>query len=81
MTEQSHADNLNCAMGADGMDRFSSKQNLERFRRLASGVTNEAERTELLELLATEYTEFIEQQTPRTEAELAETAVRDVLPT
>jgi hypothetical protein len=44
------------------MDRFVNDENLERFRRLASAATSEAERKTLLGLLAEERAKFIEVQ-------------------
>ena len=42
-----------------GMDRFFNSQNVERYRKLASEVTSEAERNLLLTLLAEEKAEFV----------------------
>ncbi len=42
------------------LDRFVNQQNLERFRRLASEATTEAERSKLLALLADEEAKSIE---------------------
>jgi hypothetical protein len=43
-------------------ERFVHDQNLQRFRRLASGATTEAERKGLFDLLAEEQVKFIELQ-------------------
>ena len=42
------------------IERFVNDQNLERFRKLASDATSEAERRILLELLAEEQVKLIE---------------------
>jgi hypothetical protein len=52
--------------GAMDMDRFVNDQNIERYRKLASASTNEAERKILLGLLAEENTKFKELQKART---------------
>jgi hypothetical protein len=46
--------------------KFVNDQNLERFRRLASAATVEAERRILLDLLAEEQIKFVELQKART---------------
>ena len=40
------------------MDRFVNRQNIERYRRLASEATNATERLQILELLAEEEATF-----------------------
>lgn len=45
-------------------EKFVHDQNLQRFRRLASGATTEAERKKLFDLLAEEQVKFIELQKP-----------------
>lgn len=47
---------------AMNIERFINDQNLERFRKLASGKTGVAERAQLLTLLADEQAKFIELQ-------------------
>jgi len=48
------------------VERFVNELNLEQFRRLADGVTTEAERKILLELLAEEQIKFVELQKAKT---------------
>jgi hypothetical protein len=74
---------LSCATGMDVMDefvmdRFVNEQNLERFRKLASTVTTEAERKMLLTLLAGEEAKFIELQKAGIRPKLGETAIEDI---
>jgi hypothetical protein len=49
-------------------ERFVNDQNLERFKKLASAATTEAERKTLFGLLAKEQVKFIELQKIRTVA-------------
>jgi hypothetical protein len=70
---------LNHATGINGMDRFVNEQNIERFRRLAFAVNNEAERRMLFELLAAEAIEFKEQQKVRPERCHSEAVTKDSL--
>jgi hypothetical protein len=48
------------------MDRFVNDQNIERYRKLASASTSDAERKMLFGLLAEEKATFIELQKART---------------
>jgi hypothetical protein len=49
-------------VAAMDMDRFITEQNMERYRRLASTATTDADKILLLVLLAEEEAKFIKQQ-------------------
>jgi hypothetical protein len=42
----------------DAMDRFVSRENIERYRRLANESANDSERIQILKLLAEEEAKF-----------------------